>query len=56
MEKPKRTNAVSLKLSDKMKVAINEEALKNVREINQEIVILLAEAIAHRKCRPTDYL
>lgn len=51
----KRTQSITLKVSDKMKSQIDEYANAGNREINQEVVLLIAEAIAYRKAKPQDW-
>lgn len=56
MTKTKRTEPVSLKLSTKMKSKIQEYADSQTRDLNQEIIRLLAEALAHRESNVSEWI
>lgn len=51
MQKSEKEKPVSLRLPNKTKMLIDEESATDMRGFNDEVIILIAEALHHRKAK-----
>ena len=53
--KQKKGQPMSIRMPERLKREIEAEAAKNVRSVQDEIVLLLVESVHQRKCNPHEY-
>jgi hypothetical protein len=56
LSKPKKTESAHVRFPQKTKVAIEDQAAKNFRSFQDEVVALCAEALHARKYSISDYV
>lgn len=56
MSKRKRDKSIHLRMTERLKAEVQDQAHKNAREIGQEILVLIAEALHDRKFNPKEWL